>query len=294
VYHDTCIKVTTPGWDWCRNLALAKMWPVGGSFEDAEPVLRSDGGSPRGCRCYNDAEDQIFVDEAPECQYEGFLDDLAQAAREECQALVPPGYDHNCWTVSGPQASVVEGENSQGPGSCVGNCEYGSPPVGGSCPSPSPYECATGGYGDEGCAPEGDAGTSTGDSGQDETGSDTSGGGVLGDIDAFVDCHGFDCEIDETFARQLYLDPSPLLDDAARLVYDAKLRRHVLHRVEPGSLAHALGLRTGDVLEAVSETTISDLDSALAAYARLAEADTVRVLVKRGSQWLDFTYTFVR
>ena len=47
-------------------------------------------------------------------------------------------------------------------------------------------------------------------------------------------------------------------------------------------------------LAAVGETTISDLDSALAAYARLADADTVRVLVKRGSQWLDFTYTFVR
>ena len=293
IYHDTCIKVTSPGADWCRNVALAKMWPVGGSFDDAEPVVRLDGGSPRGCRCYNDAENQIFDDEAPECQYEEFLDDLEQAAREECQALVPPGYDHNCWTTSGAQASVVEGKFPLGPGSCIGNCEFGSPPVGGSCPSISPYECATGGYGDEGCESEGDPETSTGDSGLDETGSETS-GGILGDIDAFVDCQALKCEIDEAFARSLYVDPSPLLDQGTRFVYDARLERHVLHDVERGSLAHALGLRTGDLLESVDGMTIHDLDSALRAYVQLAAATTMNVRVKRGSQWLDFTYTFVR
>lgn len=119
-------------------------------------------------------------------------------------------------------------------------------------------------------------------------------GGVLGDLDAFVDCHAFDCEIDEVFARRLYLDPSPLLDDGARLVYVTKLRRHVFQDVEPGSLAHALGLRTGDVLEAVDDVTISDLDSALRTYARLADADAITVVVKRGPRWLTFTFTFVR
>ena len=117
---------------------------------------------------------------------------------------------------------------------------------------------------------------------------------MLDEIDAFVDCHDLDCEIDEAFARQLYLDPSPLLDDGARLVYDTKRRRHVLHDVEPGSLAHALGLRTGDVLEAIDGTTIFDLDSALQTYARLADADVITVEVKRGTRWLTFTYTFVR
>jgi hypothetical protein len=292
VYHDTCIKVTSPGRDWCRNVALAKMWPVGGSFEDAEPILRPDGASPRGCRCYNDAEDQIFYDEAPECQYQGFVDDLEQAAREECQALVPPGYDHNCWTTSGSQASVVEDEFDNDVGSCVGNCEYGSPPVGGSCPNPSPYECATGGFGDEGCGSEGGSESSTGDSGLDDTSGNTS-GGVLGDIESFVDCQGQDCEIDEAFARRLYADPSPLLDQGTRLVYDSKLRRHVLSNVEPMSLAHALGLRTGDTLESVDEMIIHDLDSALQVYVQLGDATAVDVRVKRGTRWLDFTYTFV-
>jgi hypothetical protein len=292
VYHDTCIKVITPGTNWCRNVALAKMWPVGGSFEDAEPILRPDGGVPQGCRCYNDAEHQILDEKVPECRYQQFLDDLAQAAREECQALVPPGYDHNCWTVSGSEASVVEGEFENGPGSCVGNCEYGSPPMDGSCPNPSPYECATGGFGDEGCESEDDFETSTGDSRVDDTTGDTS-GGILADIDSFVDCQEQDCEIDEAFARGLYADPSPLLDQGTRLVHDSKLQRHVLSNVEPGSLAHELGLRTGDVLESVDKVIIHDLDSALQVYMQLGDATAVDVRVKRGSRWLDFTYTFV-
>lgn len=292
VYHDTCIKVTTPGTNWCRNVALAKMWPVGGSFEDAEPVLQPDGSSPRGCRCYNDAEDQILDEEVPECQYQEFVDDLAQAAREECQALVPPGYDHNCWTASGPQASVVEGKFEGGAGSCIGNCEYGSPPMDGSCPNPSPYECATGGFGDEGCGSEDDSETSTGGSGADDTSGDTS-GGVLADIETFVDCQEQDCEIDEAFARRLYTDPSPLLDQGTRLVYDAKLQRHVVSNVQPRSLAHALGLRSGDVLESVDEVIVHDLDSALKVYVQLGDATAIVVRVKRGARWLDFTYTFV-
>jgi hypothetical protein len=297
IYHDTCIKVTSPGHDWCRNLALAKQWPVGGSFEqDGASILRPDGFAPRGCRCYNDADQQIFDDEAPECRYEEFLDELELAARQECQALVPPGYDHNCWTMSGPQASIVEDHFRQGFGSCIGNCEYGQPPAGGSCPDPSPYECATGGGtagdGDEGCGSEGNAETGTSESGLDDTGSDTSGGMLL-DSEAFVICEGRDCEIDAAFARRLYFDPSPLLAERTRLVYEAETQRHVLSSVEPGSLAHTLGLRTGDRLEAIDGMIIHDLDSALQAYARLHDATTFEVRVQRGSRWLDFHYTIV-
>jgi hypothetical protein len=293
IYHDTCIKVTSPGHDWCRNVALARQWPVGGSFDDADPILRPDGAGPRGCRCYNDADHQVFLDEAPECRLDGFIDDLEQAARQECQSLVPPGYDHNCWTTTGPQASIVDPLFPQGNGACIGNCEYGSPPPGGSCPNPSPYECATGGGGDEGCGSEGDADTDMGGSGLDDTGSDTSGGMGLDDIDAFVACDGQDCEIDDAFARRLYSDPSPLLRQGLRVVYHSKVRRHVLYDVEPGSLVYALGLRTGDQLESVGGMIIRDLDSALRAYAMLGDATALDVRVKRGTQWLDFTYTFV-
>jgi len=291
VYPDTCIKVTSPGIDYCRNVALAKQWPVGGSFDDAEPILRPDGAAPRGCRCYNDAEKQVFLDSAPECKLAAFTDDLEQAARQECQSLVPPGYDHNCWTTSGSQASIVEDAFQGAMGACIGNCEYGAPPVGGSCPTPSPYDCATGDGGDVACDSEDGADTGSGESGADDTGSDTS-GGIMLDFDAFVACDGQDCEIDEAFARRLYTDPSPLVSQGARLVYDAKLRRHVLYGIEPHSLVHALGLRNRDQLESIDGMIIHDLDSALRAYARLGDATALEVRVKRGSQWLDFTYTF--
>ena len=311
IYHDTCIKVTSPGHDWCRNLALAKQWPVGGTFEvDGVSILRPDGFPPRGCRCYNDAEQQIFEDKAPACRYETFIDDLELAAREECQALVPPGFDHNCWTTTGSQASIVEDHFRHGDGACIGNCQYGGPPAGGSCPDPSPYECATGGEsgdgGDDACGSEGDADTTAGDSGMDETGTDTTAGdsgmdeagtdttsGGLLDSAAFVTCEDRSCEIDETFARDILADPSRLLSERTRLVYDAQSRRHVLSHVERGSLAHALGLRTGDRLESVDGMIIHDLDSALQAYVQLQDATVLEVRVRRGSQWLDFTYALV-
>lgn len=291
VYHDTCIMVTSAGTDWCRNVALAKQWPVGGSFDDADPILRADGAAPRGCRCYNDAEDQLLEDQAPECRYDGFIEELEQAARQECQSLVPPGYDHNCWTTSGPQASIVEPEFRGAIGACIGNCEFGAPPAGGSCPVLNPYECATGGGGDEGCDAEDSSDTSGDESGLDDTGSGTS-GGALDDLDGMVSCAGQDCEIDGALARRLYADPSPLLDQGARLVYHAKLQRHVLQGVEPDSLAYALGLRTGDQLESIDGMLIHDLDSALLAYVQLANATALEVRVKRGTRWLDFTYTF--
>jgi membrane-associated protease RseP (regulator of RpoE activity) len=168
--------------------------------------------------------------------------------------------------------------------------------MGGSCPDENPYECATGGgtegSGDEACATEGDVDTGMGESGLGETGSDTSGGAFV-DVDAFVDCEGHDCEIEEAFARRLYVDPSPLLDQGTRLVYNPKLQRHVLDGVEPGSLAHALGLVTGDQIESIDGMIIHDLDSAVQAYAQLGNATALEVRVKRGTRWLDFTYTFV-
>ena len=292
VYHDTCIKVTSPGHDWCRNVALARQWPVGGSFEDGMSILRPDGGSPRGCRCYNDAEHEIFNNKIPECRLDGFIDDLEQAAREECEALVTPGYDHNCWTMNGPQASVVEDHYPLGNGSCIGNCEYGGAPAGGSCPDPSPYECATGGYEVDACGTEGNIDTGVDDSSGGETGGETTDEAML-DLDAVITCSARECEIDEAFARSLYNDPSQLLGQSTRLVYDTKIKRHVLHGVEPSSLAHVLGLRNGDRLESVGGLTIDGLDSALDAYVQLGHKTTIDVRIKRGTQWMDFTYTFV-
>lgn len=60
VDRDPCIEVTSPDRDRCRNPARVEPWPVGGSVDGASAsVLRPDGSPPRGCLCYDDADDQI-------------------------------------------------------------------------------------------------------------------------------------------------------------------------------------------------------------------------------------------
>lgn len=289
IYPDKCIKVTSAGHDWCRNLTNALQWPIGGSIDDAEPVIYANGATPKGCRCFNDAEDQILEDKVPECQLDKLLDELEQAARLECQALVKPGYDHNCWTVGGADASVVEPMYSEGAGACIGNCEYGNPPAGGSCPDHNPYECATGDGGGAagGCELEEGADTSTGGGGDESEGAMSEPGEV-------ISCHGNECEIDELFARELYSDPSRLAEQGVRVVYDPDALRHIFKGIAPGSVAYALGLRDEDRLESINDLIIDDLDSALQAYLDARDAKALDVRVLRGSQWVDFTYTFVR
>lgn len=285
IYPDKCIKVTSPGHDWCRNLTNALQWPAGGSIEDAEPVLQANGATPKGCRCFNDAEHQILEDEVPECHFDKLLEELEQAARQECQSLVLPGYDHNCWTVGGPDASVAEPEFFDKVGACIGNCEYGGPPAGGSCPDPNPYECGSGDGGYD-CEPEQGDDTGTGAGGQ---GSE----GAMSELAASISCSGSECEIDEAFAWKLYTNPSILLGQGTTMVFDSKVERHVFFGVYPGSVAHALGLRDGDRLEAINGKTIDDLDTAFRAYIDSRDADVLEVRVQRGAQWVDFVYTFV-
>lgn len=285
IYPDSCIRVNSSGHDWCSNMANAQQWPAGGSFEDAQPILRPDGGTPRGCRCFNDAEHQVLEDGVPECHLTELWDEVETATRQECQSLVLPGFDHNCWTISGPQASSVEDPFREGPGSCIGNCEYGGPPAGGSCPELNPYECATG---------DGGGACAQGDQSGDDTGAvETTGGDSEGVTPAqgTIACDGNECTVARAFAAQLYDDPSLLLSQSARLVYDAKSRRHGFIGVFPGTIAHALGFRTNDILESVNGTTIHDLDSALEAYVALRDALVLQVRVERDSQWVDLVIT---
>lgn len=269
-------------------MANALQWPAGGSIDDAEPVLRPDGAAPRGCRCFNDAENQILEDEVPECRLEELFDEIDLATREECQSLVLPGYDHNCWTTNGPQASTVENKFPNGSGSCIGNCEYGGPPAGGSCPVLNPYECATG-EGDGGCALNEETEDTTDGDGLDGSGSE---GGILPSEDT-ITCNGNECEITEWFARTVYEDPSFFIKQGTRLLYDATSKRHSFVGVKPGSLAYDLGIRTSDRLESINGIIIRDLDSALKAYATLNEARTLNVRIQRASQWIDFVITIV-
>ncbi len=66
---DYCIEIHTPGTDWCRSLPDAQMWPSG-QPQAAKLIFDSEGGSPTGCVCLNDAEQQILMDQAPAAEYD--------------------------------------------------------------------------------------------------------------------------------------------------------------------------------------------------------------------------------
>jgi hypothetical protein len=275
IIPDYCIKVVVSGKKWCRYLGDAQMWPIG-KPEESVPVVTSDGGPPTGCVCYNVVEQQVLSTKAPTSHYQILLDEIDAAARDDCASLVPAGYDHSCYE---PEVSIAESPFPGGSGDCVGDCSYVNPPPGKSCPNPNPFECA----GTQPPSPMGETGE--GDEG-DET------GGVLAP-GSFIACVGTDCSVDRDVAKMLWSDPRVLAADGAYLEYDSSLSRFEFVEVPRGSVAYALGLRTGDILESVAGTTIDGLDTALAVYADSAAVDSLKVTMRRGQRWIDFTYMFV-
>lgn len=68
--------------------------------------------------------------------------ELAILARQQCVAAVPEGFEHNCMTLEGPNASGVDDPIfTQKSSECIGDWSYSNPPPFKDCPSPDPYEC---------------------------------------------------------------------------------------------------------------------------------------------------------
>lgn len=245
------------------------MWPIG-QPELAVAVEGPEGGPPRGCACFNSAEDQVLSDGEPAEYYAALEASIGQAARNACDAAVPAGYDHDCY-VEAPDGPSLESSHSIGAGACVGDCAYTD-----ECGDPDPYECEE-----------------ILNGGDETTGAESEDEGIL-DASAHIHCTDAACEIDEDFARMLWTNPTLLMDERARLVYDSTLARFRLQAVDPNSVAHELGLREGDVIESINGVTIRDLDTALGVYVDNSNASALRVRIARSSQWIDFTYTFTR
>ncbi len=91
----------------------------------------------------------------------------------------------------------------------------------------------------------------------------------------------------------LWDDPSLLMTESTRLVYDATVGRFVFDSVGSGSVADELGLQTGDVLESVDSVVIDDLDSAMQVFVSSGGATSLDVRVLRGTQWVDLTFSFI-
>ncbi len=276
IIPDECILVTSPGKSWCRYLGDAKMWPIGYPSA-AVDVEDRQGSPPKGCACFNAVEHDILLDGAPAIAYANLLEEIEFAARNQCDFLVPSGYDNNCYD-DGKNGSVAETPFSNGPGACVGDCIYTD-----DCGDPNPYECEClvgqcGGSGETG---------GSGDNG-------SNGGGVDGlSSGSYISCLQNDCDIDSAFAEMLWDEPTLLLSESTRLVYDAATARFMFYSVGSGSVADELGFQSGDVLESVGSVVIDDLDTALGVFASSRDAMSIDVRVLRGTQWVDFTFTFV-
>jgi hypothetical protein len=278
IIPDYCIRIQTHGKNNCNYLTNAMMWPAE-QPELAVPVPAShDAPGPAGCVCYNAAEQEILDFEVPPGKFAEFMDELEAATRDECDAIVPPGWDHNCYITEGTDASTAALSKpfQGGFGECIGSCVFTNPPPGDTCPELTPYEC------DE---DDGETG------GVGETGADTVDAGTGMNAGDYIYCVGNSCDISLGFAQMLSENMEMLQREGATFVYDASIDRFVLQGVARGTVAFELGLASGDVLESVNDTTIGDLDSALQAMVENRDATELNVRVKRGRRWIDFTYT---
>lgn len=141
IVPDYCIELYTPGVDWCAVLDGAMIWP-NDQPELAEPLVDEYGGPPKGCVCFNDADQAILGDGTPAEQYDALSAIIGSSARNACNALVPLGYDSNCFVKDGEGAAVAQSIFASGPSNdCKGKCVFTNPPPFGDCPEKNPYEC---------------------------------------------------------------------------------------------------------------------------------------------------------
>jgi hypothetical protein len=110
---------------------------------------------------------------------------------------------------------------------------------------------------------------------------------------SYINCSGNICDVDEGFAVMLWMQPSLLLSERTRLVYEPVDQRFEFASISGGTLAAELGFRDGDMLESVNGVIIDDLDAALEVYTTNSAARSLRVRVARGGRWIDFSFNIV-
>ncbi|MCA9698474.1 MAG: hypothetical protein KC431_13170 [Myxococcales bacterium] len=274
ILPDYCIMLRTAGRDWCRYVEGAKMWPPGHP-ELAEPIVGEFGSPPRGCKCFNLAEQDILTNKAPSEAYESLLAEIEEYTRNACHLLTKPGYEHNCYTVQGADAPTFTFAFGDAPSEeCFGSCSFINPPPGKDCPEPpDPWACNE----------------NHGGSAGDDAGSET----PPIDVGDAIKCEGVICVVEAGFAQMLWSDPSLLLGDSTRLIYDAEFGHFVFSNVQPDDVAHALGLRTDDVLWSINGLNVDGPEAGLMAYVENEDSESLEVVVLRGGRQVIFRYDSV-
>ena len=139
---DYCILVTAPGRNWCMVMPGAEMWPIG-QPELAQPVQDQIFAPPVGCVCFNDTEQMILGQQAPQAAYDQLVLRIELAARNECASLVPLGWDHNCLAGEPNRPEFDTPVPRALTNDCIGSCAYVKDPPGPkTCDEdPNPFEC---------------------------------------------------------------------------------------------------------------------------------------------------------
>lgn len=99
-------------------------------------------------------------------------------------------------------------------------------------------------------------------------------------------------EIDRVFFSQLMADQTLLLEDAAR-IEPWPYGGYYFTNVDQGSVAYALGFRSGDKIIKINGYYLGSLESAMVAWNAVKDLGSWVVTIQRGSTYYDFYYDLV-
>lgn len=243
----------------------------------------------------NNTEHTTMDSEEPNEKYADFVAEPEQAARDDCASLVPPGYNHNCYTTDGIGASQPDLVFESGMGTCVGGCSFFLEPKKGGCGrDPNPFECEkikeSGGDGDTGPDDSESDGAEAETAGEDGGESPVPGGVDLG---LYLSCDDTSCTIDRALLDIVAADPKLALYGDTQLIFDPDIQRFVFLDVGSDSIAEALLFNSGDRLESINGRTLDSIDAALEMAATSQNEDRFEVVLLRGTQWTDLNYFVV-
>jgi len=274
---------------WCASAPFAEALNTNGEriqVQQANP----DGstGWVVQCRCMTPDEDLVLLNASPHLQYELLRSQIVDGTREACIDVAiandldpdpPVGNDEildpDCYeavtSIYRDGCCTITSDQCGGSNSCDGP-DTGGPDTGG---------------------PDTDPGDPT------DGADDTTGEGALPPLDPFYDhiaCDGTTCHIGQPLIDALLANPEAALAEGTSLTLHpiAAPTGLRLHGVEPGGLAHLLGLREGDQILRIDGLPLTTQTELFDAAAHAYEADAVTISLRRGRATHDRHFVRVR
>jgi general secretion pathway protein C len=101
--------------------------------------------------------------------------------------------------------------------------------------------------------------------------------------DDAISCTGNHCRIDREFVERMLAKPSVLAKQARVVPYrkDGETIGYKIYGIRPNSLPWLLGLRSGDLVQAVNDHALDSLDNAMRLYRELRRARHLEIELQR-------------